>query len=135
MLIIETFISIYWNFRYIVILNAYTRETAGSTGGPGCAVGDIAMSLTLAAAIDNPVSQIFPYHIATIPVVFARSEAAILGAAIVSEGLPVAVEFFSAVMDEISSFGTSGRMPETIGEAILEDMKLKMHKFVEERTN
>ncbi len=60
--------------RYIVLLFAKTCETAGAGGGLGCNIGDIAMSVTFEAAINNPLSHSFPHHIGTFPWVFAPSE-------------------------------------------------------------
>ena len=121
--------------RYVVLLYAKTCKTAGPGGGPGCNIGDIAMSVTFEAVINDPLSHSFPYHIASIPYVFTPSESRILGAAIILGGLPVAVDFFSAVVDEINSYGTSGRELESTGDEILEEMKLEMDKILKEQTN
>jgi len=115
--------------RYVVILDAFSGRIEG---------GDIVMSITMGARISDPLSQVFMYHIATIPWVFSPSESSITGELIVSEGLPVAILFFSLVVDEINSYGASGRELTEATEAaedILRKMKLGMNRFLKEQTN
>ena len=112
--------------RYVVILVAQTGEIDG---------GLVDMSIVVGAILSDPLTNQFPYHIVSVPWVFAPSESRALGAAIVSGGLPVAVDVFSDVVDEINSYGTSGTELEFAGDDILEEVKLEMHKFLKEQTN
>lgn len=120
--------------RYILVLNAKTCVPGDTINGLGCNIGDVLMSATYAAAISDPLSQTFPYHIATVPWVFAVSDAPALGAVLVTEGFLVAAAFFPAVVDEINSLRTSGGL-EFVGDAILEEMKLRMRNALEKQTN
>lgn len=113
--------------RYVVSLFAETGEIGG---------GDIDMSITYAAAISDPLSQVFPYHIASIPFVFSPSESRALGVGIVDGGLLIAVLIFSAVVDEINSYGILERqLSEATVDDIQKEMKLEMERILEEQTN
>ena len=54
----------------------------------------------MAAAISDPLSQSFPYLIASVPWVFQASESRLLALATIEAGLPIAVVFFEALVAE-----------------------------------
>ena len=100
--------------RYVVILWAETGDIAN---------GDIAMSATFGAVTSDTLSQTFPYHILSGPLVFPPSDSAAVAQAIVDGGLLVAVTVFEAVVGEINSYGASARQ---LDDATLEELQSKM---------
>jgi hypothetical protein len=105
--------------RYVVILWAETGDIAN---------GDIAMSATFGAITGDTLSQIFPYHILTGPLVFPPSDSAAVAQAVVDGGLTIAVIAFEGVVGEINSYGASTRQ---LDEATVEDLQLKMRSEIE----
>ncbi|MGH9459837.1 MAG: hypothetical protein ACRD1X_01360 [Vicinamibacteria bacterium] len=100
--------------RYVVILWAETGNIAN---------GDIAMSATFGAVTSDTLSQTFPYHILSVPLVFPPSDSAAVAQSIVDGGLLVAVITFEAVVGEINSYGASTRQ---LDEATLEELQSKL---------
>jgi len=113
--------------RYVVILGALTGNIQG---------GDVDMSVMFGAVLSDPLSQVFPYQIVTIPLVFSPSESSIVAEGLISVFLPIAVAAFSAVVDDINSSGPSGReLSEATVDDILEKMQFEMDRLLKEQTN
>ena len=89
--------------------------------------GAVLMSVSFGAVISDPLSERFMYHIATIPTVFFPSQSQMTAQTIVNERLPVAVTLFSDAVDEINSYGPSGKeFSEATVEDILREMMIEM---------
>ena len=113
--------------RYVVILFAQKGKIDG---------GRISAAIAIGAILSDPLSQQFPYSFGAFPFVFAPDESRFVGPAIVDGALPVFVDAFSDLTDEINSFGPLGReFGETTEDGILEEMRLEMLKILKEQTN
>ena len=122
--------------RYVVQFFAKTCETAGPGNRQSCNSGDAAMSVTFEAVISDPLSQRFPYHISSFPMVYSPSESALLAEVLIDVALPLVVAIFSGVVDEINSYGASGRqLDEATVEELQRTMELEMNRFLKEQTN
>ncbi len=112
--------------RYVVIVYAEKGQIDG---------GIIDMAVAYGAVLSDPLSKLFPYSIGGIPFVFAPSESRIWGEALIIGGLPVFVDAFSAVVNEINSYGTLQReLSEDTGNDIIEKMKFEIDKILREKT-
>ena len=122
--------------RYVIALYAKTCQTANPFGEQGCNSGDAAVSVEFGAALNDPLSQVFPYGIATIPWVFSPADSSAFATAIVDGGLLAAALVFDAVVGEINSYGASARQ---LDEATLEElqrtMKLEIQRVMKEQLN
>jgi hypothetical protein len=109
--------------RYVVLLVAI--KTADTP---------VVTSISYTAAISDPLSQSFPYHIISLPWVFETSDVEAMGEAVIDGGLPVAVDFFSDYVDEINSYGTFGKeISEEFEEEIAERVKREIDRTFEEK--
>jgi hypothetical protein len=105
--------------RYVVLLWAETGNIAN---------GDISMSATFGAVTSDTLSQTFPYHILSGPLVFPPSESAAVAQAVVDGGLTIAVIAFETVVGEVNSYGASVTQ---LDEDTVEELQLRMRSEIE----
>jgi predicted aspartyl protease len=93
------------------------------------------MSVAYGAILSDPLSQLFPYNIVTIPLVFSPSESSAVATGIIDGGLVAAAIIFEAVVNEINSYGASTRqLDEATVEEIQTKVKSEIDRIVKDQT-
>ena len=112
--------------RYVLTIYAQKNQV-----GDGRIIAAIAFS----GALSDRLSQVFPYSAGGIPWILEPNESRILGIAIVEGGLPVFVDAFSAMTNEINLFGSPRRTLAEVQDQLSDEIQFQIEKVLKEKSN